>query len=117
MAPSRNAICRPLGDDGTEVGRGAVLYDMRTPDRRDCCSRGGRCLHHVTGVYRETTTGQEIVEIQDGTHTVRARYNADDVLELFEPAGWSLDPAVKPTYLLTRAHGVDDHHDRMTASE
>jgi hypothetical protein len=114
---SRNATSDPIGEASAEIGLGAVLYDARPPERRDCCRKGGRCLHHVTGVYRETTTGETLVEVQDGTHTTRSRFHKDDVVSMFELAGWSIDPTVKPTYILTRVHGVDDHHDRMTASE
>lgn len=95
-----------------EVGRGAVLYDTREPHRRPCCSKGGRCLAHVLGVYEETTRGDVYYRVADGTWTTWEWVARDDLLTLFEPAGWSVT-GIKPTYLLTREHGVDDHHDRM----
>jgi transcriptional regulator with XRE-family HTH domain len=92
------------------VGLGAVLYDTREPHRRPCCSDGGRCLAHVTGVYEETTTGEVYYSVEDGTHTTREWVHQDDLLAIYDPAGWSVT-GVKPTYLLTRQHGVKDHHD------
>jgi hypothetical protein len=52
--------------------------------------------------------------VQDGTHTTEHWCHQGDLLALYEPAGWSVDTAVKPTYALTRRHGVEDHHDRMS---
>jgi hypothetical protein len=104
----------PITERGGLVGRGAVLYDTREPHARPCCPRPeGRCLAHVTNVYEETSTGTVLFEVWDGTHTVREYINGDALLSIFEPAGWSVT-GVKPTYLLTRQHGVDDHHDLMT---
>lgn len=103
----------PIRERGGAVGRGAVLYDVRDPDRRPCCRQGGRCLAHVTGVYEETTTGEVYFRVEDGTHTTREWVYQDDLLALFEPAGWSV-LGYKPTYLLTRENGVEDHHDLMT---
>jgi len=103
----------PIWERGGPIGRGAVLYDQRPAHRRPCCSRqSGRHLAHVTGVYEETTTGEVYFAVQDGTHTTREWVHQDDLLSLFEPAGWSVR-GVKPTYLLTRQHDVDDHHDLM----
>jgi len=97
------------------VARGAVLYDVRDPNRRSCCSRGGRCLAHVTGVYEETTHGEVYYQVWDGTHTTMEWVHEDDLLYdgMFEPAGWSYDTSRKPTYFLTRELGVEDHHDAM----
>lgn len=103
----------PLTQISGMVGRGAVLYDTREPHARPCCNRvGGRCLAHVIGVYEETTTGDVYYKVADGTWTTHEWINGDNLLELFEPAGWRVTD-IKPTYLLTREHGVDDHHDRM----
>lgn len=107
-ARESNPINKPTGT----IGRGAVLYDTRPASRRPCCDRGGRCLWHVTGVYEETTTGEVIYRVWDGTHTVDEWIHQDDLLALFEPAGWSVI-GMKPTYILTRDHGVRDHHDLM----
>jgi hypothetical protein len=105
----------PLTEPSGLVGRGAVLYDNREPHAQPCCARpGGRCLAHVTGVYEETSTGTVRFEVWDGTHTTREWIHADDLLSIFEPAGWSVPTGTKPTYLLTREHGVEDHHDLMT---
>lgn len=103
----------PITEIGGYVGRGAVLYDTRDPERRPCCNQGGRCLAHVVGVYEETTTGKVYYKVADGTWTTEEWINGDDLLAIFEPAGWSVI-GVKPTYLLTREHGVEDHHDLMT---
>lgn len=103
----------PISDPGGWVGRGAVLYDMRPADRRPCCREGGRCLAHVTGVYEETSTGGVYYKIEDGTHTTLEWVHQDDVLALFEPAGWSFPAHKKPTYHLTRNVGVHDNHDLM----
>jgi hypothetical protein len=102
----------PITEVGGMVGRGAVLYDMRPPDKRPCCSKGGRCLAHVMGVYEETTSGSVYYKIMDGTHTTREWIHEHDLLALFTPAGWSTNR--KPTYVLTRKVGVQDHHDLMT---
>lgn len=99
------------------VGRGGVLYDVRPPERRQCCSEGGRCLAHVTGVYQETTTAERYYKVEDGTHTTREWVHADDLGSLFAPAGWHCHPTKKPTYILTRRHGVEDHHDLMQSTE
>lgn len=98
-----------------QIGPGAVLYDTRDPDRRPCCSEGGRCLWHVTTVYEDVQTGHLLYEVWDGTHTVREYVNGADLLYpgMFEPAGWRCPTGAKPTYLLTRQHRVTDHHDRM----
>jgi len=104
----------PRWERGGLVGLGAVLYDLREAHWRPCCSRqSGRHLAHVTGVFEETTTGEVYFAVQDGTHTTREWVHQDDLLSLFEPAGWSVR-GVKPTYLLTRQHDVDDPHDLMT---
>jgi hypothetical protein len=101
--------------DGRRLpGRGAVVYDERQPDRRYCCSEGGRCLHHVTGVFEEQWTGEVYVRVEDGTHTTLEWIHQDDFWDLFSPAGWSVSTGQKPTYILTRMHGVEDHHDLMT---
>lgn len=99
------------------VGRGAVLYDLRPPERRRCCAQDpARHLHHVTAVYEDVDTGQRLYEVWDGTHTTREYILGDDLLYdgMFEPAGWSCNVGMKPTYLLTREHRVEDHHDLMT---
>jgi hypothetical protein len=102
----------PITESGGWVGRGAVLYDTR--DRRPCCDRDdSRCLAHVIGVYEETETGEVYYRVADGTWTTEQWIHGDDLLSLFEPAGWSVT-GTKPTYLLTRDHGVEDHHDLMT---
>jgi hypothetical protein len=104
----------PLSTHGGYVGRGAVLYDLRNRDRRSCCrSDYKRHLYHVTGVYEETTSGDVLFTVWDGTHTTRERIHADDLLAAFEPAGFSIPPGFKPTYVLTRSHGVEDGHDLM----
>lgn len=104
----------PLTEQGASVGRGAVLYDTREAHARPCCARPeGRCLAHVIGVYEETTTGEVYYKVADGTWTTEEWIHADDLLAIFEPAGWCVT-GVKPTYLLTREHGVEDHHDLMT---
>ena len=104
----------PLMQRGGLVGRGAVLYDTRDPHAKPCCVRSdGRCLAHVRGVYEGTTTGEVYYDVADGTWTTQEWVHADDLLAIFEPAGWSVTD-VKPTYLLTREHGVEDHHDLMT---
>lgn len=104
----------PITERGGVVGRGAVLYDTRDPHARPCCARSeGRCLAHVLGVFEETTTGTVYFKVADGTWTTEEWIHADDLLAIFEPAGWSVT-GVKPTYLLTREHGVADHHDVMT---
>ena len=112
--PSRSRWSNPLSEPNALVGPGAVLYDTRNGDRRSCCDRGGRCLAHVVGVYEETSTDEVCFRVQDGTHTTEHWCHQGDLLALYEPAGWSVDTAVKPTYALTRRHGVEDHHDRMT---
>jgi len=66
------------------------------------------------GVYEETSTGNVYYRVSDGTHTTEEWHHQDDLLALFEPAGWSVDTLPKPTYILTRSHGVEDHHDLMT---
>jgi len=101
--------------DGTtpQIGRGAVLYDTRDAKRRPCCSVGGRCLAHVRGVYEETTTGERYYDVECGTHTTQEWVHEGDLLALYEPAGWSVRTVEKPTYILTREHGVRDYHDQM----
>lgn len=104
----------PITERGGMIGRGAVLYDTRVPHSRQCCTRpGGRHLAHVIGVYEETSTGEVYYRVADGTWTTEEWVHGDDLLAIFEPAGWSVT-AVKPTYLLTREHDVEDHHDLMT---
>ena len=106
-------LSNPFTERRGLVGKGAVLYDTRKPHSRPCCSRPqGRCIAHVTGVFEETSTGEVYYHVWDGTHTVDEWIHADDLLAIYEPAGWSVE-GVKPTYLLTRQHGVDDHHDLM----
>jgi len=97
----------------TLPGRGAVVYDERDPDRRPCCRSGGRCLHHVLGVYRETTDGRVYLRVSDGTHTTREWVHQDDFWDAFSPAGWQFPVSRKPTYHLTRTVGVYDTHDVM----
>lgn len=92
-------------------GLGAVLYDTREPHRRPCCSDGGRCLHHITGVWTDTD-GHRMYEIWDGTHTTR-EYVLEGDMSMFDPAGWSFPVGLKPTYHLTRECGVYDSHDLM----
>lgn len=103
----------PLSEPNGRVGPGAVLYDVRDPDRRPCCREGGRCLAHVVGVYEETATSEVYFRVQDGTHTTEHWCHQGDLLALYEPAGWSVPTRMKPTYALTRRHGVEDHHDTM----
>lgn len=100
---------------GDAVGRGAVLYDTRDADRRECCRQGGRCLWHVTSVYEDVDSGHRLYEVWDGTHTVRKYVNGGDLLYdgMFVPAGWSFPAGLKPTYHLTRNVGVHDNHDLM----
>jgi len=95
------------------IGAGAVLYDTREPERRPCCSDGGRCLFHITSVYEDVDTGYRLYEVWDGTHTVREYVNGSDLLSIFKLAGWQCATGTKPTYVLTRGHGVADLHDRM----
>jgi len=71
-------------------------------------------IAHVVGVYEETETGEVFFRVQDGTHTTQHWCHQGDLLTLYEPAGWSVPTRVKPTYALTRGHGVEDHHDLMT---
>jgi len=106
----------PITEHGKEIGAGTVLYDTRDRQHRTCCAKVGRKrhLHHVTAVYEDVDTGSVLFEVWDGTHTVRERFNADDLLAVFEPAGWTCPVGRKPTYILTREHGVDDPHDLMT---
>lgn len=111
-SPSRRSA--PLSERAGSVGPGAVLYDQRAPSNRRCCGRGGRCLAHVLGVYQDTSTDEVYFRVSDGTHTTEQWIHQGDLLALFEPAGWSIDTGVKPTYVLTRRHGVKDHHDLMT---
>jgi DNA adenine methylase len=111
-SPSRRSA--PLSERAGSVGPGAVLYDQRAPSNRRCCGRGGRCLAHVRGVYEDTSTDEVYFRVSDGTHTTEQWIHEGDLLALFEPAGWSIDTGVKPTYVLTRRHGVEDHHDLMT---
>lgn len=111
-SPSRWS--NPISESNGLVGPGAVLYDVRKPDRRPCCSKGGRCLAHVVGVYQDTATGEVYFRVMDGTHTTEHWCHQGDLLALYESAGWSFPTSVKPTYVLTRHHGVDDHHDLMT---
>lgn len=102
--------------DDPPVGRGAVLYDRRPAHRRLCCTRDPcRHLVHVTAVYEDTATGQVLLEVWDGTHTSREYMLGEDLLYAgrFEPAGWTCPVGTKPTYVLTREHGVRDHHDLM----
>jgi hypothetical protein len=106
----------PLTERGGYVGRGAVLYDTRDARDRVCCGTDKkRHLAHVTGVYEETETGEVYYQVADGTWTTREWIHQDDLLALFEPAGWSVTD-MKPTYLLTRMHGVTDGHDLMQDS-
>lgn len=104
----------PITERGGYVGRGAVLYDTRDARNRRCCAEDRkRHLAHVTGVYQETETGEVYYQVADGTWTTREWIHGDDLLAVFEPAGWSVTD-VKPTYLLTREHDVEDHHNMMT---
>lgn len=108
----------PLTERGGWVGRGAVLYDTRDATHRTCCGKNRpRHLYHVTAIYEEIETGEVRVEIQDGTHTVREMHHVDDVLAVFEPAGFTIPTGTKPTYVLTRQHGVEDGHDLMQRGE
>lgn len=97
------------------VEREAVLYDTRDPERRPCCSEGGRCLWHVTSVYEDADTGHRLYEVWDGTHTVHEYVHGENLLYpgMFTPAGWQCDAGTKPTYVLTRTHRVRDNHDLM----
>lgn len=95
------------------VGPGAVMYDTRAADRRECCREGGRCLWHVTEVYEPVSGGDRLVELWDGTHTVRTRVLEPDALSMFVPAGWCWPTGLKPTYHLSRTVGVHDNHDLM----
>ena len=105
----------PLTERGGWIGRGAVLYDTRDAAHRTCCAKDlQRHLYHVTAIYEEIETGKVLIEVQDGTHTVRETIHLDDVLSLFEPAGFRIPVGTKPTYVLTRQHGVEDGHDLMT---
>lgn len=104
----------PLSAPNGRVGPGAVLYDIRDPERRPCCREGGRCLAHIVGVYEDTATDEVYFRVQDGTHTTEHWCHQGDLLALYEPAGWCVPTRVKPTYALTRSHGVEDHHDVMT---
>lgn len=114
MSAYSNPISKPAG----YVGRGAVLYDTRDRHHRQCCSiERDRHLAHITAVYAETTTGEVRFEVWDGTHTVREFVHGDDLLAMFEPAGFTIDTGTKPTYVLTRKHGVADGHDLMTRGE
>lgn len=96
-----------------KIGPGAVLYDTRKPQQRKCCSEGGRCLWHVTSVYRVTESDKLLYEVWDGTHTVREWMREEDFAWAFEPAGWQWPTSRKPTYHLTRDVGVHDNHDLM----
>lgn len=113
MSSGSSRYSDPITEMGGWVGRGAVLYDTRPASSRPCCSQGGRCLAHVIGVYEETETGEVHYRVSDGTWTTEEWVHGDDLLGLFEPAGWSVTHT-KPTYILTREHGVEDHHDLMT---
>jgi hypothetical protein len=78
------------------IGKGAVLYKT-TPDTDDRTE-----LWHVLGVYDEREGNQTYVRLADGTHTEYAWRHIDDVLAMYEPAGWSCRD--KPTYILTRKY-------------
>ena len=105
----------PISEPAGVVGYGAVLYDLRDRDRRPCCASAGRPRHlaHVTGIREDIRDGETEFVVQDGTHTTCERVHAGDLLALFEPAGFCIPTGLKPTYVLTREHGVRDHHDRM----
>ena len=90
------------------VAPGAVLYEDR-PDTPD----GERRLHHVVARRIDPDTGDHYLVIEDGTHTTRMHYHAEDVLADFAPAGWQWPTGRKPTYHLTRNCGVYDKQDRM----
>ena len=109
----------PLTEPSGYVGRGAVLYDTRDAEHRRCCRKDRkRHLAHVTAVYAARGPTERIrFEVWDGTHTVREYIHGDDLLAIFEPAGFTIDPGRKPTYVLTRGHGVDDGHDLMTRGD
>ena len=112
------ARSEPATEPAGYVGRGAVLYDTRDAEHRRCCAKARkRHLAHVTGVYVETETDRVRFEVWDGTHTVREWIHGDDLLAIFEPAGFTIDPGRKPTYVLTREHGVRDDHDLMTRGD
>ena len=114
MSEGGSRYSDPITERGGLVGRGAVLYDNRKPHSQPCCARPeGRCLAHVIGVYEETATCEVYFRVADGTWTTEEWIHGDDLLSIFEPAGWSVTDA-KPTYILTREHGVEDHHDLMT---
>jgi hypothetical protein len=96
-------------DDGDwPVGRGAVLYE----DRHDTPTDERR-LHHVVARRVDPDAGTRHLVIEDGTHTTRHHYSAEDVLADFAPAGWSFPTSRKPTYHLTRNCGVSDRQDLM----
>lgn len=99
------------------IGLGAVLYDDRPPERRDCCRDGGRCLHHVTEVYHPEQSPDRLLEVECGTHTVRFYLLEPDVRAMFTPAGWRWPTTRKPTYHLTRSCGVEDRHDLMQRAD
>lgn len=98
-----------------QVGVGAVLYDLRVPERRECCSEGGRCLWHVTDILESVTHGGKEYVLWDGSHTARKYVHEEDLLYdgMFEPAGWQFPVGMKPAYHLTRNCGVHDNHDMM----
>ena len=92
-----------------ELGIGAVLYEDR-PDTPD----DERRLHHVTDRRVSLEDGDVYYVIEDGTHTRRYHYHAEDVLADFAPAGWQWPTGRKPTYWLTRHCDVADEMDLMT---
>jgi hypothetical protein len=105
-------LCERCGEDATlgkwPVAPGAVLYEDR-PDTPE----GERRLHHVVARRIDPDTGDHFLVIEDGTHTTRMHYHAEDVLADFAPAGWQWPTGRKPTYHLTRNCGVYDKQDRM----
>lgn len=103
----------PTNSHSVNVGVGAVLYDDRAADRRECCRQGGRCLWHVTELYEPVDGSDRLIELWCGTHTSRKYVIEPDLLDMFVPAGWSWPTGRKPTYHLTRTVKVHDNHDLM----
>ena len=94
---------------GWPVGVGAVLYEDRPDTPAD-----ERRLHHVVARLQDVDSGENYYRIEDGTHTNRYHYHAEDVLADFVPAGWSWPTSRKPTYHLPRACGASDKMDLLT---
>lgn len=91
-----------------EFGRGAVLYEAWPDVPLE------RRLAHVVGRLVDEDTGDRYYLIDNGTHDGSHCYHAEDAVAEFDPAGWQCSVGQKPTYLLTRQHGVEDSSDLMT---